>query len=234
MAYRRVGFSPVPSLPSACATFHHALFSLRHAYLRRRVDTIFGTQPEYDPHKRQLIESVIFSAEGATGLKPGVERTGTRGTDLRADEHSSRERICSAKGDSIPPQGKRIGVSAYRRVGVCKASSTSSRPPAQYSVSKSSFTSPDTDMALHRYTDPPTRRHASQAADGCVETGLAAKRCKRSVLALPSRKGAKRGRFAYATQRRRSGNSFLKGNREIFFSKVDNFSFFEVILHSGI
>jgi hypothetical protein len=26
------------------------------------------------------------SAEGATGLKPGVERSGTPGTDLRADE----------------------------------------------------------------------------------------------------------------------------------------------------
>jgi hypothetical protein len=33
-----------------------------------------------------LNEAVIFSAEGATGLKPGVERSGTPGTDFEADE----------------------------------------------------------------------------------------------------------------------------------------------------
>ena len=43
-----------------------------------------------DQRKHRLIpclnEAVIFSAEGAPGLKPGVERSGTPGTDLRADE----------------------------------------------------------------------------------------------------------------------------------------------------
>jgi hypothetical protein len=35
-------------------------------------------------------------------------------------------------------------------------------------------------------------------------------------------------------EERRSGNLFLKANHENFFRKVDNFSFFQVILHSGI
>jgi hypothetical protein len=48
--------------------------------------------------KRELNEAVIFSAEGATGLKPGVERSGAPGTDLKADERCRRERIMPCKG----------------------------------------------------------------------------------------------------------------------------------------
>jgi len=40
---------------------------------------------------------VIFSTEGATGLKPGVERSGAPVTDLRADERWRREKIFSSK-----------------------------------------------------------------------------------------------------------------------------------------
>src|ERR1700692_145956 len=48
--------------------------------------------------------------------------------------------------------GKRIGVSVCRRVGVCKASSTPSRPPDHYSrVEKQSY------FPRRRYADPPTR-----------------------------------------------------------------------------
>ena len=49
-------------------------------------------------------------------------------------------------------KGKRIGVSAYRRVGVCKASSTPSRPPDHYSdVEKAVF--PDADTPIRRSAD---------------------------------------------------------------------------------
>src|ERR1700692_3245338 len=48
--------------------------------------------------------------------------------------------------------GKRIGVSVCRRVGVCKASSTPSRPPDHYSrVEKQSY------FPRRRYADTPTR-----------------------------------------------------------------------------
>jgi hypothetical protein len=49
--------------------------------------------------------------------------------------------------------GKRIGVSAYRCVGVCKASSTPSRPPGIIAVPKSSLTSPDADTPTRRPAD---------------------------------------------------------------------------------
>jgi hypothetical protein len=53
---------------------------------------------------------------------------------------------------------KRIGVSECRRVGVCKASSTSSRPPGHCShVEKQSC------FSKRRYANTPTRRHASPA-----------------------------------------------------------------------
>src|SRR5271165_692723 len=56
--------------------------------------------------------------------------------------------------------GKRIGVSACRRVGVCKASSIPSRPPDHYSrVEKQSY------FPGRPYAKTPTRRHASLRRD---------------------------------------------------------------------
>src|SRR5271165_1848228 len=52
---------------------------------------------------------------------------------------------------------KRVGGLAYRRVGVCKASSTSLRPPGHYSrAEKHSY------FPRRRYAHTPNRRHASQ------------------------------------------------------------------------
>src|SRR5271166_5456865 len=53
----------------------------------------------------------------------------------------------------------RGNVSVCRRVGVCKASSTLSRPPDHYSrVEKQSY------FPRRRYANTPTRRHAPQSA----------------------------------------------------------------------
>jgi hypothetical protein len=46
----------------------------------------FISRPALRQTRSVLNEAVIFSAEDATGLEPGVERSGTPGTDLRADE----------------------------------------------------------------------------------------------------------------------------------------------------
>ena len=50
-----------------------------------------GGYPGLKPHKRQFNEAVIFSAEGATGLKPGVERSGTPRIFEDKDENKSKE-----------------------------------------------------------------------------------------------------------------------------------------------
>jgi len=72
------------------------------------------------PPKRYFDEAVIFSAGGATGLKPGVERSGTPGTDLRADERWRRKKISSARGDR-----------SENRVETCKRRIVQPVPTAQ-------------------------------------------------------------------------------------------------------
>jgi hypothetical protein len=51
------------------------------------------------------------------------------------------------------PARERIGVSAYRCVGVCKASSTPSRPLINVTVSKITLTSADADTPTRRPAD---------------------------------------------------------------------------------